>query len=307
LTFTNYTVIQRNFDPITFSPTPYVNGVLYTYFIAENLNPDYADAEEDFSLTDPTAIGFTSLANIAGGLVNGLQPGEFFVGLTRDDVGGLRYLLRTNNFQIEGLPNGTQTNATTNLIFPPELPAGTGIILTNFPTNSATRQGVDKVTLIPYPGDSPVGPRPAVTNVYTDNYLINVGGVAVRQSQTVIRVLTQPDIIFTAEDLGVTAGTLGVPILFRRTDTTTWQNNNVVNGVAALAGPGVVQPPLGSSITLTYSKLGPYFFNQNPFFVGEADASAGTVWGSFDGSTNEIIVFPNGATIQDLENRVLNP
>ena len=49
---TNYIVIMRNFDPVTWNPTPYVNGVLYTYNIVETGPPlAYADARE--SLVDP--------------------------------------------------------------------------------------------------------------------------------------------------------------------------------------------------------------------------------------------------------------
>jgi hypothetical protein len=31
------------------------------------------------------------------------------------------------------------------------------------------------------------------------------------------------------------------------------------------------------------------------------------VWGSFDGSANPPIVFPNSTSLQDLENQVLSP
>ncbi|MGB9601977.1 MAG: hypothetical protein ACPMAG_04230, partial [Limisphaerales bacterium] len=34
----------------------------------------------------------------------GVLPGEFFTGLTRDDVGGLRYIYRADNFNVEQMP-----------------------------------------------------------------------------------------------------------------------------------------------------------------------------------------------------------
>jgi hypothetical protein len=43
---TNYTVIKRNYDPVTHEPSSYVNGVLYTYIIEEFQNPNYSDAVE---------------------------------------------------------------------------------------------------------------------------------------------------------------------------------------------------------------------------------------------------------------------
>jgi hypothetical protein len=293
--FTNYLVIQRNFDPVTWQPTPYVNDVLYTYQVQEFTMPDFADAVE-FTV-DPLANGFTSVASVFGGLFGGgIQPGEFFDGITRDDAGGLRYLLRTNNFQIELLANGANLIGTTNLIFPPHLPAGTGIIETNAPVNQTIRPGVDKVSFIPHAADSLVGAFFTITNTYTDRYVTNSTLV----SQTVQRVITQPDILFSAEDLGVVVDT---PFLFLRTETTGWQNNNAINGLANLAGPGVIQGP----VVLTFSKLGPYFFNQFPGFVDESTAIAGVFWGSFDGSANPPIVFPLGLTVQDLENQILNP
>jgi hypothetical protein len=164
------------------------------------------------------------------------------------------------------------------------------------------------VNFILYPGDTPIGPRPLYTNTYTDFYYTNVVGFPAPQLrwQTVVVSNTQPDIIFTAEDLGVDA--FGEPFLFRRTFLTAWQNNSVANSVATLAGPGVIQAPLGASIELTFSKLGPYFFNSNPFFIQNTNRTGvGVVWGSFDGSANPPIVFPDGSSIQELEFRVLNP
>jgi hypothetical protein len=308
-TFTNYVVIQRNFDPITFAPSPYVNGVFYGYQIEEYQNPAFADARE--LQVDPLAIGFSAVSGLYGGLFDGLiVPGEFFTGLTRDDVGGLRYLLRPNRVVTEFLANGAVTNGITNVVFDPLAPAGQITVVTNTAVSSAPRPGVDKLNFILYPGDAPIGPRPVYTNTYTDVYYTNVliGGVSywVPQTQTVVVSNTQPDIIFTAEDLGVDAG--GSPILFRRSLLTAWQNNSVANSVATLAGPGVIQAPLGGSIELTFSKLGPYFFNSNPFFIQSTNRTGvGVVWGSFDGSANPPVVFPDGASIQELEYRVLNP
>jgi hypothetical protein len=108
----------------------------------------------------------------------------------------------------------------------------------------------------------------------------------------------QPDILIGAADLGLTTG--GTPILVQRT-VGAFANNDAINGNVALNGPGVIQP----QITILFSKLGPYFFNSNPFFVDELSASPGVVWGSFDGTTNPPIVFPNNLSVQDLENQVL--
>ncbi|MBI3881322.1 MAG: hypothetical protein HY301_14820 [Verrucomicrobia bacterium] len=304
-TFTNYLVIQRNFDPVTWSPTPYVNGVLYTYQVQEFTAPTQADAVE--TTVDPLAVGFTAVASLAEGIFGGtLGAGGFYTGLTRDDVGGLRYLIRTNNYNIELLPNGSVTTPTFTTNFPgPFEPAGTPpTITTNTITNQTLRAGVDKITFVPYQYDSILGVPELVTNVYTDTFVTN----SILYTQAVTRVTLQPDILISAEDLGVV---LGVPLLVRRTGVGAWQNNNAINGQANLAGPGVIQPggtsPTITPITITFSKLGPYFFNQNPFFIDELSASPGTIWGSFDGTTNPPVVFPLGTLIQDIERQVLSP
>jgi hypothetical protein len=101
-----YTIVQRNFDPITWRPTNVVDNATYGYIIAEGcgMGTIPADAEETPYTGSPVAEGL------------GLQPslsvgdeafGIFFTGLTWDDVGGLRYLYTSNNVNFEDLPPGT--------------------------------------------------------------------------------------------------------------------------------------------------------------------------------------------------------
>jgi hypothetical protein len=110
-----YLVIQRNFDVIT-SPlnqiqySPYVNDTLYSYEIAEHCVPPNPLAVTVPLNTDPYA-NISAVAGLGGGLgvdesdTNGewgaYMVGGFYTGLTRDDVGGLRYLLTTNNVNWE--------------------------------------------------------------------------------------------------------------------------------------------------------------------------------------------------------------
>ena len=124
-----YTVVQRNYDTIPSSPTnqiysSYVNNVLYTYLIVEDCTgPDPLAITEPFAV-DPTAEQYTAVAannynvvledqngelNTSGG---GLQIGGYYTGLTRDDVNGLRYLLRTNNINYETAATNSQLLAT---------------------------------------------------------------------------------------------------------------------------------------------------------------------------------------------------
>lgn len=111
-----YTVVKRNFDPVAsplnqYQSSSYVNGTLYSYFIAEFCS---APGTPPNALTvpfpvDPLDAAFTS---IAGGINSRLSAGLFWTGLTRDDVGGLRYLLRTNNLNFESAGTNTVTFVT---------------------------------------------------------------------------------------------------------------------------------------------------------------------------------------------------
>jgi hypothetical protein len=108
---TEYAVIMRNFD-ISSTPlnqvqySPYVNGVLYDYFIFENcgaagVSPPDADAVE--FPADPLANN-PPVASEEYPLI----PGNFYTGLTRDDVAGLRYLLSSNNINTENVQADSQ-------------------------------------------------------------------------------------------------------------------------------------------------------------------------------------------------------
>lgn len=291
-----YTVIKRNFDPVTFLPSSFVNGTLYTYVIQDPVAAlqlaVFADAVE--LQVDPLQLGYTA---VAGSIDNwqGTSPftdGTYYTGVTRDDVGGLRYLYRPTNYQFENIFPGA-TASTTGSPWTPV--GGTNATSTNNVVDLAVRPGVDKITFKLAKYDSMVGAFITVTNTYTDKYVTN----STVKTQSVQRVLIQPDILFQAEDLGPTAG--GFQALFARTDTAGWVNNDALNGQATLDGPGVIQP----QVVLTYSKLGPYFVNQDPIFLDEFTGITGFIWGAFDGTTNEPVVFPVGSSIQELEQQVL--
>ena len=96
----NYLVIKRNFNPATWEPSSYVNSTLYSYFIAEFCPAnDWAEAFE--TRVDPLSDFYSAVAS------PNFWYGSFFTGLTRDDIGGMRYLLRTNNVNLEPAPLGS--------------------------------------------------------------------------------------------------------------------------------------------------------------------------------------------------------
>lgn len=95
--------INRNFDPFTLNPSVHVNNVLYSFRIVDSATPNLDEAVEiKVNPASPNNFPVASAFGFAG-------VGSFFTGLTRDDVGGLHYLYRTNNFNVETLPTGTDT------------------------------------------------------------------------------------------------------------------------------------------------------------------------------------------------------
>jgi hypothetical protein len=331
-----YSVVKMNYDPITLQPTNRVNEATYSYIGIEPLLPgNYADALE-FAV-DPFAPNYSSVAGMGTGqvLAAPLFQGVYFDALSHDDVGGLRWLLSPNNIAVEvllpgslagsGISAGGGAGSTAGSTWAPAVnltnSAGTGVwnpvvILTNVPgvtnlppgttiTNDLStvpliRPGVDKIQFQRVAFDSLLGNTfTPITVRWTDRFFS--GGRFV--SQAVARTVNQPDIVFRAGDPGLAAGC--APALSDRTTTAGWTNMAAFNGRQdALGGPGIVVPP----IEILFSDLLPFFITIN----GEVEPPPNTllgplfsnyVWGSFDGSTNPPIVYPQrlNLTPQELQ------
>lgn len=315
--FTNYTTVNLNYDPVTVQASRYVNGVLYNYQIFDDLGPqgaEWASAVEWYQL-DPLFQPYSSVASgsgssdfelgsepgLATSLFSGLQTGQYYTGLTRDDVGAIRYLLHPNNLAVESL-------------LPTVLPAvggspwrpfiggtnGTGVsnILGNLGTNAtnlvrtALRPGVNKVTFRRVNLNLPANSFAPITIRYTDRYVDPINFK--RVSQPVERIIFQPDIIFEVRDLG---SVQEIPVSSGRTGTGSWTNNAAINfsNPAGLGGPGTISPP----VIISYSDMVPYFLNLAAG-DGDIDHFPGFIWGSFDGTDRPPTVYPVAPTAQAL-------
>ena len=89
-------VALRNWDPISYGPSKYVNGSLLSWVVvgASNAVPFPID------VTKPVI----TLAGSSYHRNPRLAEGKYLVAPTRDDIGGYKYLYRKDNFNIEGLP-----------------------------------------------------------------------------------------------------------------------------------------------------------------------------------------------------------
>jgi hypothetical protein len=125
---TEYLVVQRNFDFTSASASqlaysPYVNNVLYSYQIYEGCVTIPVALAVPFS-ADPLASTYAPVASFIDG--GAMSWGDYYTGLTRDDMAGLRYLMSTNNVNWETAANGSDlftvaTNTTPGSLglFPP--------------------------------------------------------------------------------------------------------------------------------------------------------------------------------------------
>ena len=312
-----FNVIRRNFDPVTAAESPYINGRLWTYVAI--LDGQTRSIVVN-SPVDPLDIGrFDPVAAFLDTFFGGFSIGSYYSGLTRDDVGAIKYMYRADNKNFEAAPPNA-TSAGFSVIIgggggggPWSIPPGTNIVTTNVvggvSTNGlidpALRFGVDKINLIRGEYDSILGEFfTPITNVYDET--IVVGGVP--RTQRVVRAVTIPDIIFSARDLqGVPDVSPLIPgfAIAAREVTANWQNDQSLSGGTILsAGPGTIRPPVFIAfnsigfITFEGPIPGPVLgLNNLPYFL----------FGAFDGSTNEPVIFSQGGniTIQQLEQLAL--
>lgn len=252
-----FLVVRRNFDALTATPSSYVNDTLLSYYITQQATsppPTGVFCEAVEFPVDPLATFHSTVAGFGPG------TGSYATALSRDDVGGLKYLLDESQIRFESLlADIHETGATTNLV------------------RAAFRPGIGKVTFVRHPYVALTGSFVPFTNRWTDAYYVGVAP----SYQAVERVTTSPDVLFTARDLGW-------QFVSERTGTTNWANNAGLNGNAGGAGPGVIQPP----IQIALNNVGPLYANFPPFNLDESTGVLMQAWGSFDGSTNQPIAYP---------------
>src|SRR5207249_11495119 len=101
------------------------------------------------------------------------------------------------------------------------------------------------------------------TNIYTITTITNNQF----RRQTIERIITQPDIVFSAGDLVTppTTAPLIIPTVAR--EVPRWNTNDIVPGPVGLFGPGTTEP----TISFTFDKVAPILINDlGPAFVDDA-------------------------------------
>jgi hypothetical protein len=171
-------------------------------------------------------------------------------------------------------------------------------------------QGIEKIQFINAPFDSLVGQSfQPITNTFTTTFVVGSKTVTNKFQ----RVVTTPDIVFSAADIAAGPNNPSPPnpyvsVLDRNV------NFDQANALPGLAGPGLINPPT----TVIFDKVGPVYYNQTglmdgtPYFT-ETPGNDGSdfyyafyfTWASFDGTTNDPVVYPDGMSIQNLENEIV--
>jgi hypothetical protein len=285
-----YRVIKRNFDPVDWFPSSYVNGVLYTFVIQTTCSPAPERSEAFEEPVDPTAITHTSVS--AKGF--GMSLGSFRTGLTRDDVGALHYIYRRERISQETFPPGTLFGGGGGAAWTPVNPFLTNIALTNV---SFVRPGVDRIRFVRTYYDSLVGTTfLGATNDYRAQLIIN----GRQQSLSVRHLAAAPDFLFTAQDQLDGGYTRSVPSFSPSPGAPGGEGINV---------PGTMQSIVGSitpTVVVTLNKIGVNLALGLGNFLREEDGSPNFMWGSFDGSTNPPVVYPDYVSLRQLEQLVLS-
>ena len=332
----NFYVTQRNFDPKTWQPTPFVNGVLWTYTgIFDSDNPPIS-----YTLNAPVVPNnyqaFQS-APVSSWSFSVSLLGGYYNNLTRDDVAALHYIYRSSNVHFEHVTPGGSSTSLANPIAgsgggggnPYGLPisggigggifGNPGVVITNttstnlVPTNVVAgavidvgiRGGVEKITFQRVDFDGILGAfLTPFSSGHTETVLANGQPV----TQTVFRTVTTPEIVWDAGDLQGGDDNGGANPLLAVT-TPNYQNNNDINGNLGTAnfGPGCFVSTNTPSANVIFNTIGQLLYNSIPG-PGSGQANAAflfPLWGTYDGSTNQPVVYPNRISIEDLEAIVL--
>jgi hypothetical protein len=267
-----YLTVQRNFD---ITPTPldqyqassYVNGTLYSYYILEYCasppGPPLGEAVEvsvdplDNTFTAVASDSSSTLAFGQGANNKGLTAGKYYLGLTRDDVAGLRYLLREKNMNWES-PGPTSLSLITNtqpqLLFTSNLTELASFALTN---DAATVQGQ-------FPGLTVVSSTNWFETSYVDllvpaftNYPYDPVGTAPHLILTTVRTLqVQQKFKHTFDNLKVVVYTNGVWTAMPVSDLSTLNGYGIetFEQVSGLASGSPYSPATGFAVTTNVTR-----------------------------------------------------
>jgi hypothetical protein len=286
-----YQVINRNFDPVTLSYSPYVNGVDYTFNIWDGCSNGTAVADAIEATVDnasAAAVTFTAVSTLYG-----LEVGGYYLGLTYDDVGGLKYLYSQNTYAYESLDPtavvssfSSTSSAWEGVSSTNATGVGVGVgagVVSNF---FGLLGGVEKITYVKLPSGTIFDGAAFTPRKFSYNIPWLTNGTIT--SVHITRTVTQPDIIFSANDL--TGNTLGGAPFTYSEDA---RGFGFIGSPANASGDGYLPEVISPAESVTFNNDTPIYVNFSPFLIQQQIFPV-LYWGSFYGSTNEPTVYPSG-------------
>jgi hypothetical protein len=259
-------ILKRNYDPLTLAATNTINGATFvTQCQWESLDPKSGVPRRAYMGLFEVDLGYERppLTEFVWGFFPP-SAGLFASTLTRDDIGGLRYLYSATNVNLEALLEDVH---------------GVGVASNSF-VRWAPRPGIEKLTFVRQDYDALLDRAYApLTNQYLDSFIIN----GQLHTQPVERVVTEPDFVFSVADVEERDTVPPTQVLIW-TGTTNWLKTTASE---TALGPGIIRP----RIFLRYYRVSPSV---------ESDVAFISVYnrqlGSFDGTTNAPVVYRGSVT-----------
>jgi len=257
----------RNYDPRTCVPSNYVNDRLYEFAFYSPVWGAVSDTIE-FSAT----LDWAHQA-VADGLPD---AGYYFSGLSRDDIGGLRYLLNFTNVNVEPLLSDVR-------------------YLSGYRSNqqsieapvAASRPGRERIKFVRHPY-VPKTARSAPLRYRFTDYTFDGAKIQARKAE---RVIDQPDILFCVDDGTATpTNYISMPSVLQ-TGTAGWINNAAVNGNFGGAGPGTIVPKIRIGFQRLGDKIDTYF-GASGFHGTDWVYDGKRTWGAFGSGATHVTTFP---------------
>jgi hypothetical protein len=297
-------VVSNNIPTINYSNT-YANVIVFTNYYSSNSTATLLTTNVYRPNGQPAGTLATNVTTQTVTLT-GVPTGDYYIWTNPCGPNLILLTLTTNvvattNATVAGTNSGLYysqtliTYSTTHAFYAEPIVCGNvttgGTSTTNAP---GLYEGIGKVQFVKTSYDSLIGQfYQFVTNTYQMVRVVNNQTV----SQTYQRVVTSPDILITAADL--VSGPNGLPenVPGGRSDLTF--QSDAANG---LAGPGTII----SGTTVSYNKAGSVNLNTGTSGLNQTNGILESfVWGSFDGTTNAPVVYPNGISLANLANQVL--
>ena len=312
------------YTPVTNYATTFVNVVITTNYFANSYRTNTraqlltmtvgtrVGQPVGSPLVTNTSVKSVNLANVPSGDYYLIPPGTCGLNIISPQPSGfpLQVVTATTNLITQATNSGGFFYSQSLVIY-----VTNHIFVVNpctfTPSPTALYRGIGRMQFVRANYDSLLGQYfQPITNTITMMSVTNSQSVML----TFQRVVTTPDFIFSAADIASGPGSPAPnPVVFSFGRNLNFDQANILPG---LAGPGLITP----STTITFDKVGPVYFNYTDFgnlmdgtpYFTETPGNDGNdlyyayyfVWASYNGTTNDPVVYPDGMSLQNLENQV---